>query len=129
MDNAPPPLPERPLHLWLVAAAPVIWIVHFFVSYATAAIWCAKFAGRDGSLGTVRTTILWYTAAALPAIVVFGWNGWRKHRFGHRSEPHDADTPEDRHRFLGLATALLAALSALATLMVAWSATVFQRCW
>jgi len=42
--------------------------------------------------------------------------------------PHDADTPEDRHRFLGFATLLLSGLSAVAVIYTALVVVVFRSC-
>jgi hypothetical protein len=109
-------LPEAKESLWLLTASPVIWAAHFLLCYATAAIWCAKVAGLGGPLGTARIAIAMYTVLALGAIGVIGWIGYRKHSFGHATLPHDDDTPEDRHRFLGFAILLLSGLSAVAVI-------------
>jgi hypothetical protein len=132
-------VPPRPLDrgsLWLLTIAPTIWAAHLLLSYVTAAVWCAKFAGAAGGLGSVRTAVAWYTAAALIGIAAVGWEGFRRHRYtvaGHRkggteATTHDLDSPEDRHRFLGFATLLLAGLSAVAVLYAALSATFFETC-
>ena len=119
---------EKNQSLWLLAAAPAIWTAHFLLSYITASIWCAKFVGPEGSLWHARVAIAVYTAVALAGIGLTGWSGYRRH--GHRSEavPHDFDTPEARHRFLGFATLLLAALSAVATVYVALAAVFIRSC-
>ena len=122
-------LQERDENLWVLTFSPAIWALHFLLSYVTAAIWCAKVAGRDGSLATIRLRIVLYTAAALVGIGLNAWRGFRRHRFGYARTPHDRDTPEDRYRFLGLATLLLASLSAIATIYVAITAAVFGTCW
>ena len=114
--------------LWRLIVSPAIWAAHFLLSYLTAAIWCAKFAGRDGSLGGVRVAIDIYTALALLGIGLNGWSGWRRHRHGAETAPHDFDSPADRHRFLGFATLLLAALSFVATIFVAIVALFFEDC-
>ncbi len=114
--------------LWLLIVSPTIWSAHFMLSYVTAAIWCAKFAGPDGLLGGVRTAILIYTALALIGIGLNGWSGFRRHRHGSEATPHDFDSPEDRHRFLGFATLLLSGLSAVATIFAALVALFFQDC-
>jgi hypothetical protein len=122
-------LPETSLHLWLLAAPPAIWTAHLLLCYVTAAIWCARVAGPDGALGVVRTLILVYTATALVGITVIGWDGYRRHRHGGtETVPHDFDSAEDRHRFLGFATLLLAGLSAVATVYVAIAALFFESC-
>ena len=122
------PLPEEKESLWLLTVSPSIWAAHFLLSYLTAAIWCEKFAGPDGQLGVVRAAMAIYTAMALVGIGINGWGGWRRHRFAAETTPHDFDTPEDRHRFLGFATLLLAALSAVSTMFVAFVAIFFEDC-
>jgi hypothetical protein len=96
-------------------------------TYLTAAIWCAK-AGRDDPLGPARLAIAVYTAAALAGIAIAGLGGWRRHAFDGSETNHDFDTPADRHRFLGFATALLAGLSAVGTAFTALAAAFFSDC-
>jgi hypothetical protein len=103
--------------------------------YATAAVWCARFAPSGALLGGVRTAITWYTVAALAGIAVVGWEGYRRHRYpgvpgkgGTEATTHDLDTPDDRHRFLGFATLLLAGVSAVAVLYAALAASFFDTC-
>lgn len=120
--------PERPLHLWGLAAAPTAWALHFLLSYGTAAVWCAKVVDHRGSLAGARLAIAVYTVAALAAIAAIGWSGQRRHRLEGAPSPHDDDTPQDRHRFLGLATALLAGLSAVATVYSALAVAFFRSC-
>ena len=126
--NATEPLPEEKESLWLLAVSPTIWAVHFLLCYITAAIWCAKLDGAPTMLHGVRFAIALYTALALVGIGVNGWAGWRRHRHGSETTPHDFDSSEDRHRFLGFATLLLSALSATATLFVAMVALFFEDC-
>lgn len=118
-------LPERKESLWLLAASPVIWSAHFLLCYVTAAIWCAKIGGP---LEGARIAIGLYTAAALAGIGIMGWTGYRRHSFGDASPPHDFDSPEDRHRFLGLASLLLSSLSAVAVIYAALAAVFIERC-
>ena len=120
--------PERKESLWLLIVSPTIWAAHFLLSYISAAIWCAKYAPRYGSLEPVRWAIALYTVVALIGIVLNGRSGLRRHRFGAESLPHDFDTPGDRHRFLGFATALLAAFSAVATVFAALVVIFFEDC-
>ena len=121
-------LPEKRESLWMITISPLIWSLHFLLSYATAAVWCEKVAGRDGSLWDVRVAIAVYTLVALIGIGITGWIGFRRHSYGDAATPHDFDTPEDRHRFLGFATLLLSALSAVATLYVALAAVFIETC-
>jgi hypothetical protein len=121
-------LPEENESLWILTAPPVLWATHFLLCYLTAALWCAKFVGADGSLWNVRVAIAVYTVIALIGIGITGWAGFRRHSFGLETVPHDFDTPGDRHRFLGFATLLLSALSAVATLYVALAAVFIGSC-
>lgn len=121
-------LAERKESLWRLAISPTIWAAHFMLSYVSGAIWCAKYAGPAGSLTPIRWAIAAYTVVALIGIAINGWDGWRRHRIGNATVPHDDDTPEDRHRFLGYATALLAALSAVATIYAALVVLFVRSC-
>jgi hypothetical protein len=114
--------------LWLLIVSPTIWAAHFLASYVTAAIWCAKFAGPDRSLGNVRIAIAVFTVLALIGIGYTGFVGYRRNRFEHKTLPLDGDTPEDRHRFLGFASLLLSGMSAVATLFVALAAFIIEKC-
>jgi hypothetical protein len=122
------PLPEEKENLWLLTVSPTIWAAHFLLCYITAAIWCAKLDGAQTTMIAVRFAIALYTALALIGISLNGWAGWRRHRHGSETTPHDFDSSEDRHRFLGFATLLLSALSAIATLFVAVVALFFEDC-
>ena len=119
---------ERNQSLWLLVSSPTIWAMHFLACYLTAAIWCAKYAGPDRSLGNVRVAIAIYTVIAMVGICVIGFVGYRRNRYQHKTMPHDRDTPEDRHRLLGSATLLLSGLSAIATLFVAIAAYFIEKC-
>lgn len=120
-------LPEENESLWLLTVSPVIWTAHFLLSYGTAAVWCSKVAGPGGSLWEARLAIAAYTVLALIGIGITGWIGYRRHNFGGAT-PHDFDSPEDRHGFLGFATLLLSALSAAATIYVALAAVFIESC-
>lgn len=119
---------ESRQRLWIVPASPVIWALHFMACYITAALWCGVVVGREGPLSSARLAIGVYTVIALAAIAAVGWLGWRAHRHGAGDPPHDADTPADRHRFLGFATVLLSGLSGVATLYSALAAVFIETC-
>jgi hypothetical protein len=119
---------EEKQSLWMLTVGPLIWALHLILSYATASIWCAKIASPGGSLTTVRILIGVYSFLALAAISMAGWDGYRRYRFGNGQRPHDADTPEDRHRFLGFAALLLSALSAVAVLFESLVIAFFGAC-
>lgn len=126
MDKKPPS--EEKESLWRLAASPAIWAGHFMLCYATVAVWCAKAGDQGGPFWRIRLAIAAFTAAALAGIVLIGFRGLRRHRFGEEPLTHDFDTPEDRHRFLGFATLLLSALSAIAVAFVAAVALFFEDC-
>jgi hypothetical protein len=114
--------------LWLLTIAPAIWALHLLLCYITAAVWCAKFSWPGGPLGDVRKAITWYTIVALVGIALMAWEGLRRHRHGTEATTHDLDSAEDRHRFLGFATLLLAGLSAVGVIYAALAATYFETC-
>jgi hypothetical protein len=114
--------------LWLLTIAPTIWATHLLLSYVTAAIWCAKFIVPGGALGGVRSAIAWYTVVALTGIGYIAWEGLQRHRHGVEATTHDLDSAEDRHRFVGFATLLLAGLSGVGVLYAALAATYVDTC-
>lgn len=85
-------------------------------------------AVSDNSLGGARTAIGVYSIVAVALIAIIGWGGYKRHAYGHEMLPHDGDTPEDRHRFLGMATLLLSALSLVAVLFEALVLAYFWTC-
>lgn len=123
-----PQLAERNRLLWLLATSPAIWSGHFLACYITAAVWCGRIVGAQGPLLTARLTIGGYTIVALAAIAVVGAIGFRRHRLGSATLPHDDDTPEDRHRFLGFSTFLLSGLSAVGVIYSALAALIIETC-
>ena len=116
---------EKHASLWILTIAPSTWGLHFLLSYGTAAVFCAKVGG---SLEPVRLAIAVYTAVALGGIAMVLLHGYRKHTFGKSALPHDFDTAEDRHRFLGFATVLLSVLSAVATIYVSLTVLFIETC-
>lgn len=127
-ESVPEAPPEERESLWLITFGPSIWAIHFVLSYVTAAIWCAKVAGRSGMLGDARLIVAGYTVVALIGITLTGLRGWKLHSFGTATAPHDFDTPEDRHRFLGFATLLLCGLSFVATIFVTLCVVFIRSC-
>lgn len=120
---------EQNRSLWALAASPGIWAAHLLIAYVVGAVWCAKLApSPQGSLGPVRPVIALVTALALAGIALIGWRGWRRHRLQGEPLPHDDDSPEDRHRFLGFATFLLSGLSAVAVVYQALAAVFIRSC-
>ncbi len=117
--------------LWWMTMGPMIWAVHFLACYVGAAIFCAKLAppGGGAALEPVQVYVAAVTAPALAGIAVSGW--WAHRRGGFEEDtqpPHDADTTEDRERFLGLSTLLLSGLSFVATVYTALPAVLAASC-
>ena len=119
---------EARQRLWIVPGPLVIWAIHFMLCYITVALWCGRVAGRLGPLSTARTAIAVYTVVALAAILTIAWIGYRAQARGGGAPPHDADSPEDRHRFLGYAALLIAGLSTVAVLYSAMAALFIGTC-
>lgn len=121
--------PESLESLWHLTLAPLVWVMHFLACYLTSAIWCAKFAATSDSPNTLRWAIGLYTVIALLLIGGVGRIGYRRDR-ARRSlyGPHDSDTHEDRHSFIGFAMLLLAGLSAIATIYVGMVAVFVEGC-
>jgi hypothetical protein len=121
-------LEEHRESLWMLVVSPTIWAMHFGLCYITAAIWCAKVPSALASLGGVRTAVVVFTILALGGISFTGWTGYRAHSYGNGSLPHDDDTPEDRHRFMGYATLLLSGLSGVAVIFAALVVVFVETC-
>jgi hypothetical protein len=118
-------LRERHESLWWLAAAPLIWAVHLLASYCTAAIFCQKL---DGRFAAVRIAIAAYSLLALSALIALAVRSYRRHRYGDTFGTQHHDTPEDRHRFLGFATLLLASIAALAVVYQSLPALFIGSC-
>jgi hypothetical protein len=121
-------LSEARQRVWIVPASPVIWATHFMASYVTVALWCGMVVERTGTLLNARVAVGLFTAIALAGIGGVGWLGYRAHSFGAATPPHDDDTPEDRHRFIGFATLLLSGLSAVAVIYSALTVVFIETC-
>jgi hypothetical protein len=127
-------VPEREDSLWWVAAAPGAWAVHFTLSYATAAVWCAK-QGSAAPLSGARIAIAAFTLLGLAAVGAVGVRGFRNYHRGHQgsgrgseSPRTDVDTSLARHQFLGFTLLSLAGLSAVAIVFQALAAVFIGSC-
>ena len=121
-------LAESEESLFALAVPPLVWAAHFLLAYCTVAIYCAKVAGPDGSLGSARIAVGVYTVLALGGVAAAGLRGYRRHRAREGSPAHDDDSPISRYRFLGFATLLLSQLSALAIVYVALALVLVRSC-
>lgn len=111
--------------LWHMVFAPTVWAVHFTLTYATTAIWCAKLGTAQG----LNLTIAAYTAVALAIIAGLGVLSWRQwDYFDDGDYVHGGQSDEDRREFLGHTGFLLAVISGIGTLYVALPAVWIVTC-
>jgi hypothetical protein len=110
-----------------LTVGPAIWAGHFLGSYVAAAVWCGN-VGAHARFGSVTVVFAAATALALAAVAWVAWGGWTRYNHGEAVPSHHKDTPEDRHRFLGLATLLLAGLSAVSILYTVVAVAMLRGC-
>lgn len=127
MDVIPTDVDEPRQSLWALTVGPAIWAGHFLASYIAAAVWCGN-AGAHARFGSVTVVFAAVTALALAAVAWVAWGGWTRYQHGEAVPSHHKDTPEDRHRFLGLATLLLAGLSAVSIVYTAVAVAMLRGC-
>jgi hypothetical protein len=121
-------VPESEDSLWWVAAAPGVWAAHFMLSYATAAVWCAK-QGSQAPLSLARAAIAVFTVVGVTALGFVAWRGLRNYHRSRDAEPRtDVDTSLARHQFLGFTLLSLAGLSAVAIVYQALAAVFIGSC-
>ncbi len=125
MRHAHTSVEEKHQSLWLLAWPPAIWAVHFLGSYAMAALLCRGNGTGGEWLGVL---IAAPAVLALGLIGFTGWIGWQKHKIVGGLLPHGGDSDEDRTRFLGFATVLLATLSAIAIVYTGVAAWLLGAC-
>lgn len=127
MAAIPSDVDEPRQNLWALTTGPAIWTGHFLTTYIAAAVWCGN-TGAHARFGMVLVAYGAATVAALIAVAWVGRGGWRRYHLGQAVPSHHKDTPEDRHRFLGLATLLLAALSGVSILYSALATVMLRGC-
>lgn len=120
-------LSERQDRLRWVAAPPAIWAAHFLLSYATVAVWCARYAPPGGSLASARIAVFAYTAVALVAVGGVALRGLRHYRSAG-PVPSGHDSPEGRRRFIGFTLLALSGLTALSIVYEALAAVFIRSC-
>lgn len=124
---------EERASLVRITLAPVLWALHFVVSYAAAAIVCAKWAaGADGILG-LRIAIAVATVLVLAGIAWLGWRAWRQWdarigRSGREVLEDLVEEHEERHEFLGHAALLLAIISFIGVVYTALPVALIETC-
>lgn len=112
--------------LWIPVIAPVTWSCHFTFVTVAAALGCGRFS--DGLTGRYTLAILVVTAVALVVMALCLAHGARLLRYDWPERSHDDDSGEDRRRFLGYMTMLLAGLSVIATLYSAIAVVMTRGC-
>lgn len=127
MDVIPSDVEEPRQSLWALTVGPAIWAAHFLASYIAAAVWCGR-AGAHAPFGPAMVAFAVATALALAAVTFVAWRGWARYNHGEAVPSHHKDTPGDRHRFLGLATLLLALLSAVSIAYTAMAVAMLRGC-
>lgn len=120
-------VPEKHDSLLWVAAAPGVWAAHFLLSYATAAVWCAK-QGSDAPLSLARGAIGVFTLVGLAAVGLVALRGLRSYRITDGKPRIDVDTSAARHQFLGFTLLSLSGLSAVAIVYQALAAVFIGSC-
>jgi hypothetical protein len=115
--------------VWGLTVSPTVWALHFLACYVGGAVFCAKVAGGDLAMPQLQRFVCAATLLALAGIAVIGWRAYHRWGFTEGAQPpHDADTPEDRERFLGLSILLLSGLSFVATVYTALVAVFAASC-
>lgn len=121
-------IPKEIESLWTLFTAPVVWAVHFVLSYGAFSIYCAKAATAWFDFDTLRVVLAIVTVVALAVIVLSTWLAWRQWGFGTSDPPHDEPTRQDRLLFQGFATLLLSGLSFVAVVYVALPLVFIAGC-
>lgn len=112
--------------IWPLFHAPIVWAAHFCLSYATAAVWCAKSPGTTDAL---PATLIGFGIVAIALIALFGWYAWRQWNFTEgRNYDHAEAEDEHRREFLGHAGLLLALVSAVGVIYVTLPAFLTGVC-
>jgi hypothetical protein len=114
--------------LWTLLIPPIVWGGHFLFCYVAGAVACAKAQTLLPDLAGFRIAVLVATLLALGLIALGGVQAWRHWGLSDGDPPHDRPSDGDRNGFLGLATLLLSALSAVGVAMVAMPALLIGDC-
>lgn len=120
---------EEQASLARITLGPVVWMVHFALSYAATAVFCAKLDAPADAIAWLRGGIALGTLLALGAIAWLGWHAWQQWRTDNTDLWEDpASTSEDRHQFLGHAALLLAVISFIGVIYTALPALLSASC-
>lgn len=118
----------RPDRLTGMVGGFLLWSVYFVAVYGLQAIGC-KYGWNRVELGTLNTlSLLLATLTLLTLVAIAGvaYGGYRCWAAG--GQTRSIRWSEDRHRFMGLATLLIAMLSAVATVWVGLGVFLLPPC-
>lgn len=115
-------------NLWIVLTAPTIWALHFLIVYPGVAVYCAR-AGRGAPLDPVQPFVFVVSAIAIIVIAAMFWRSWRIRKPSISGDLRfEANTPEERHRFLTHLSLTLCALSVVGVVYVTIPITLVETC-
>jgi hypothetical protein len=121
----------RPLAIGLLAA-PIVWIVHHFISYALIETACRTglLGGEVGDLTAASLVVLGLTVAGIAVIIWSGFASYRRYQRRH-AQIQDTEYPnpaETAARFMALAAVMLSVLFGLLVLMAGLPALFLSPC-
>jgi hypothetical protein len=111
--------------LWVPVLPLVIWALHMLICYVAAALACGP--TRPFPAPAFNRLVVVATLVAVTLIVWLGATAARRHG-AWRSAVPDHAASEDRGRFIAFTTLLLAGLSLLGVVWVAWSTVLVGAC-
>jgi len=120
---------EEEASLVRITLGPLVWAVHFVLSYSATAVFCAKLDQPQEAIAWLRWGIVGGTLLALGVIAWLGRNAWHQWREDNPDIWEDpAATSEDRHQFLGHAALLLAVISFIGVIYTTLPALFAATC-
>lgn len=115
--------------IWRIAFGPLIWAMHFVLTYGGTSVTCFKLYDYPWAMPFLRISIAVITVLALAGIGTVAWRSWQRWDYlDDYDYEHDRAIEEDRHEFLGHAAFLLAVLSGIAVIYVALPAIFMSSC-
>ncbi|HET7410064.1 MAG TPA: hypothetical protein VFJ13_07670 [Paracoccaceae bacterium] len=115
--------------IWRIAFGPLIWAVHFILTYGGTSVVCFKLFDQPWAMPFLRGSILAITVLALAGIGIVAWRSWQRWDYlDDYDYEHDRAVEEHRHEFLGHAAFLLAVLSGVGVIYVALPAAFMDSC-
>ncbi|MFD2739463.1 hypothetical protein ACFSUD_07790 [Sulfitobacter aestuarii] len=115
--------------LWRLTLGPLVWALHFVISYGATALVCARIAGSAEAVALLRLGIGALTLLAVALILWLGWRSWRQWDvIRDRDWENDQGHSEDRHQFMGHAGFLLAVISLIGVVYVALPVLLIGSC-